>query len=70
MDKIKIFLYMLDIRSPRIVVVKVLLTLAVASIIKLIYRRKLKKTNKKQTDLVLPLSPKVGLGNNCPMLNV
>ena len=32
--------------------------------------KKLKKPNKKQTDMVLPVSSKVGLGNNCPMLNV
>ena len=29
-----------------------------------------KKTNKKQTEMVLPVSPKVGLGSNCAMLNV
>ena len=29
-----------------------------------------KKPNKKQTDLTLPVSPKVGLGNNCPVLDV
>ena len=28
------------------------------------------KKNKKQADLVLLVSPKVCLGNNCPMLNV
>ena len=28
------------------------------------------KLNKKQTDMVLLISPKVGLGNNCFMLNV
>ena len=32
--------------------------------------KKIKKPNKKQADMVLPVSPKVGLGNNCPLLNV
>ena len=31
---------------------------------------KLKKSNKKQADMVLPVSLEVGLGYNCPMLNV
>ena len=31
----------------------------------------MKKPNKQQVDMALPVSPnKVGLGNNCPMLNV
>ena len=29
-----------------------------------------KKPNKKQADMVLQVSPKVSLGNKCPMLNV
>ena len=29
-----------------------------------------KKKIKKQTDMVLPVSPKVGLGNNCPLLHI
>ena len=33
-------------------------------------RKKLKKTNKKQADMVQPVFLKVGLGNNCLMPNV
>ena len=32
--------------------------------------KKLKKANKKQADMVLPVSPKVSPGNNCPILNI
>ena len=35
-----------------------------------IYRRKKNKPNRKQADMVLPVSPKVGLGNNYSTLNV
>ena len=34
-------------------------------------KKKLKQEkNKKQADMVLPVSPKAVLGNNCPLLNV
>ena len=32
--------------------------------------KKIKKPNEKQADMVLLVSPKVDLGNNCPMLDV
>ena len=32
--------------------------------------KKIKNQNKKQVDMVLPVSPTVGLGNNCPLLNI
>ena len=35
-----------------------------------IYRKKRYKPNKIKVDLELPAFPKVGLGNNCPMLNL
>ena len=35
-----------------------------------IRRKKIKNQIKKQAVMVLPVSPKVGLGNNCSMLNV
>ena len=34
------------------------------------WQKKIKQSNKKQTDMALPISPKVNLGYNFPMVNV